>query len=274
MESDYLLHTSIFLFVALLLTFVTWSRRAHFKSSYEDLDIVTMDHRGNGMLAGMMIISGFVLCVDIYWILENQLSGRAEWQTRNIFETTFLNGGNYLTYLIGELILLGAIIFAAVTEIMIGKLIMQEKNEIFANLLRKNTEDSTDEEVAAPQPKSDAPATMEEVLAAMDLELKKATKEAAELRTELDETKNRVVGLEVEVSEKDLEIRKITETKSDFSELLEEKDTSSKSLTLTDSVMVGDAIMGGVKIDKQIVNDPQAIARAAIEAYRMGKSDQ
>ena len=31
--------------------------------------------------------------------------------------------------------------------------------------------------------------------------------------------------------------------------------------------------MGGVKIDKQINNDPAAIARAVIDAYRMGKSD-
>lgn len=271
MGGDYLLYTSIFFIVAILLAIVTWSRRTHFKSSYKDLEIVTMDHRGNGMLAGMMIIAGFVIGLDAYFIIE--ISSRPEFQLRTILGTT-VNTGTYTTYLIGELVLLGVIIYAAVTEIMIGKLIIQEKNEIFANLLLRGATDSTVEETTAPQPKSDAPATMEEVLAAMDLELKKATREAAELRTELDETKNRVVGLEVEVSEKDLEIRKITETKSDFSELLEEKDDSSKSLTLTDSVMVGDAIMGGMKIDKQIVNDPQAIARAAIEAYRMGKSDQ
>jgi len=273
MESDYLLHTSIFIIVGVLLIIVTRSRNMNI-NALDKLKIVTMDHRGNAMLAGLMLISAFVLIVDIYWILESQTSGRAEWQIRNIFETTKLNGGNYQTYLIGEFMLLGAIIYAAITEINNGKIIANEKNEIFVNLLRRDAKDSTDEEVAAPQPKSDAPATMEEVLAAMDLELKKATREAAELRTELDETRNRVVGLEVEVSEKDLEIRKITETKSDFSELLEEKDTSSKSLTLTDSVMVGDAIMGGMKIDKQIVNDPQAIARDASEAYRMGKSDQ
>lgn len=31
--------------------------------------------------------------------------------------------------------------------------------------------------------------------------------------------------------------------------------------------------MGGVKIDKQINNDPEAIARAVISAYKMGASD-
>ena len=50
-------------------------------------------------------------------------------------------------------------------------------------------------------------------------------------------------------------------------------DGDEKTLSLTDSVMVGDSIMGGVKIDKQINNDPEAIARAVIEAYRSGLND-
>ena len=37
-----------------------------------------------------------------------------------------------------------------------------------------------------------------------------------------------------------------------------------------DSVLVGDALFNGDKIDKQIVNDPKAIAKAAIEAYKAG----
>ena len=53
----------------------------------------------------------------------------------------------------------------------------------------------------------------------------------------------------------------------------EPKDSETKSLSLTDSVMVGDSVMGGVKIDKQIKNDPEAIARAVISAYKMGASD-
>jgi hypothetical protein len=38
--------------------------------------------------------------------------------------------------------------------------------------------------------------------------------------------------------------------------------------------MVGDSIMGGMKIDKQINNDPDAIARAVIAAYRAGREDK
>jgi hypothetical protein len=37
--------------------------------------------------------------------------------------------------------------------------------------------------------------------------------------------------------------------------------------------MVGDSLFGSTKIDQQIVNDPEAIARAAIEAYRLAKQE-
>jgi len=32
-------------------------------------------------------------------------------------------------------------------------------------------------------------------------------------------------------------------------------------------------LFGSTKIDQQIVNDPKAIAMAAVEAYRMGRTD-
>ena len=85
--------------------------------------------------------------------------------------------------------------------------------------------------------------------------------------------------LEIEVQEKDSEIKQIKESKSHFDKIIQESSESKdegdgKSLSLTDSVMIGDSIMGGVKIDKQINNDPEAIARAVINAYRMGKSDE
>ena len=73
------------------------------------------------------------------------------------------------------------------------------------------------------------------------------------------------------------EITQIQEYKVEMNNFMEEKrneaDGDKKTLSLTDSVMVGDSIMGGVKIDKQINNDPEAIARAVIEAYRSGLND-
>ena len=132
--------------------------------------------------------------------------------------------------------------------------------------------------VQVPAPRqSDEPATFEEVLQAMEVELEKAMDAAKQLKQELDETKEKVETLEVEVQEKDIEIQQIKESKTNFDKMIseksEEKDSEAKSLSLTDSVMVGDSVMGGVKIDKQINNDPEAIARAVINAYKMGASD-
>lgn len=125
---------------------------------------------------------------------------------------------------------------------------------------------------------SNEPATFAAVLQAMDLELKKAVQAAEDLKSELDETKEKVVTLEIEVQEKNSEITQIKESKSHFDKIIKESSESKdegdgKSLSITDSVMIGDSVMGGVKIDKQINNDPEAIARAVIDAYRMGKSD-
>ncbi len=125
---------------------------------------------------------------------------------------------------------------------------------------------------------SNEPATFAAVLQAMDLQLKQAVQAAEDLKSELDETKEKVVTLEIEVQEKDSEITQIKESKSHFDKIIKESSESKdegdgKLLSLTDSVMVGDSVMGGVKIDKQINNDPEAIARAVIDAYRMGKSD-
>ena len=53
----------------------------------------------------------------------------------------------------------------------------------------------------------------------------------------------------------------------------ERSDSGGKTLTMADSVLVGDALFGSTKIDSQIINDPLAIARAAIDAYREGKKD-
>ena len=125
---------------------------------------------------------------------------------------------------------------------------------------------------------SNEPATFAAVLQAMDLQLKQAVQAAEDLKSELHETKEKVVTLEIEVQEKDSEITQIKESKSHFDKIIKESSESKdegdeKSLSITDSVMIGDSVMGGVKIDKQINNDPEAIARAVIDAYRMGKSD-
>jgi vacuolar-type H+-ATPase subunit I/STV1 len=123
----------------------------------------------------------------------------------------------------------------------------------------------------------DRPSTYNDIMAAMESNLKKAIEVAELLQNELTQTKSRVVDLEVEVKKREEEITQIQEYKVEMNNFMKEKrdktDGDEKTLSLTDSVMVGDSIMGGVKIDKQINNDPEAIARAVIEAYRSGLND-
>lgn len=118
------------------------------------------------------------------------------------------------------------------------------------------------------------PATASEVLEALSKEMEAAKAEAAFLRQELDETRVRVKGLETELDEKKIELESIQEITKSMEKIVEQnKDAGDKSLSLNDSVMVGDNLFNGDKIDKQIINDPEAIARAAIEAYREGQRD-
>ena len=123
----------------------------------------------------------------------------------------------------------------------------------------------------------DRPSTYNDILAAMESNLQKAIEVAELLQVELAQTKSRVVDLEVEVKKREEEITQIQQYKVEMINFIEERERKSdgteKTLSLTDSVMVGDSIMGGVKIDKQINNDPEAIARAIIEAYRSGLND-
>ena len=122
---------------------------------------------------------------------------------------------------------------------------------------------------------SSEPATANDVLEALSKEMKAAKAEAAFLRQELDETKNKVKGLETELDEKTIELESIQEITKSMEQIVEQNiEAGDKSLSLNDSVMVGDNLFNGDKIDKQIINDPEAIARAAIDAYREGQRDR
>ena len=140
-------------------------------------------------------------------------------------------------------------------------------------------EESQDEEEDSLDEERTEPVTFAEILEALDTQLKEAIEEAHDLREELEETKTKVITLEEEVQEKDLLIEEIEASKTTLAKEIdreekEEMDHERKKLSLTDSVMVGDSIMGGMKIDKQINNDPDAIARAVIAAYRAGREDK
>ena len=177
-------------------------------------------------------------------------------------------------------------LFATYNEILLIQRMRDARKKLLLGELPEEGgfSDSAVTPTSSPMPatsivESNEPATFEAVLQAMDLELKQAVQAAEDLKSKLDETKEKVVTLEIEVQEKDSEIKQIKESKSHFDKMILESseskdDGDGKSLSITDSVMIGDSVMGGVKIDKQINNDPEAIARAVINAYRMGKSDE
>jgi hypothetical protein len=57
-------------------------------------------------------------------------------------------------------------------------------------------------------------------------------------------------------------------------EMEERRQSGDSSSLMQDSVIAGDSMVGSTKIESQVINDPEAIARAAIEAYRMAKNEE
>ena len=120
-----------------------------------------------------------------------------------------------------------------------------------------------------------SPASANDVLDALRREMRQTRQESELLRAELSQTKTKITKLEYELDEKTSELQSIQELSQEMEKIIAETNLSGeKSLSLMDSVMVGDALFNGDKIDRQIFNDPNAIARAAIEAYKEGQKDK
>ena len=134
--------------------------------------------------------------------------------------------------------------------------------------------ENQDTDVSPPVIESDEPARMDAVIQILEMEMRRARQETQRLKGELDEANNKVVILNSELDEKSSELEDMRVVKKNMEKVVEEQSKNDgKSLTMADSVLVGDALFGSTKIDQQIVNDPVAIARAAIEAYQQGKKD-
>ena len=94
------------------------------------------------------------------------------------------------------------------------------------------------------------------------------------LVSKVDKIDEKVSNLETELEKKALELETIQALSVDMERIVKQSETpGDKNLSLMDSVLVGDALFNGDKIDKQVVNDPKAIAKAAIEAYKAGRTD-
>ena len=251
--------------------FVFTTSRTNYYRDVEQRFLATKDPFLNNLYAlilfllfGYLVVDSFIIFVDTIDRFEGNFMSLV------IFESTFSKELAWF-YLLSELMPISWLYWALNKEVKIIKKLRNARTLLLLGELPSAEESRT---TAPPSViESDKPATFTEVLEAMDSELKKALQDAEMLNLELGETKLKVVNLEVEVREKDSEIRQIKDSKSHFNNIIKDSSEDDKSLSLTDSVMMGDSIMGGVKIDKQINNDPAAIARAVINAYRMGKSD-
>ena len=121
---------------------------------------------------------------------------------------------------------------------------------------------------------TDKPTSARDVLAELAKEMRATRIESEMLRVQLNETREKVSNLESELEKKALELETIQALSLDMERIVKQsEDTQTKNLSLMDSVLVGDALFNGDKIDKQVVNDPKAIAKAAIEAYKAGRTD-
>ena len=120
----------------------------------------------------------------------------------------------------------------------------------------------------------DKPTSAKDVLAELAKEMRATRIESEMLRVQLNETREKVSNLESELEKKALELETIQALSMDMERIVKQSENpQTKNLSLMDSVLVGDALFNGDKIDKQIVNDPKAIAKAAIEAYKAGKTE-
>jgi len=120
-----------------------------------------------------------------------------------------------------------------------------------------------------------APASFQQVLDAVHRQVAEANARAAALEEELSETRRHVTRLEHDLVERRAEIVLLEAAQTRFEGDMERQTSreDGKGLSMQDSVVAGDAFVGSTVIDRQIVNDPEAIARAVLDAYRSGRGE-
>ncbi len=120
-----------------------------------------------------------------------------------------------------------------------------------------------------------SPASFQQVLDAVHRQVAEANARAAALEEELSETRRHVTRLEHDLVERRAEIVLLEAAQTRFEGDMERQTSrpDGKGLSMQDSVVAGDAFVGSTVIDRQIVNDPEAIARAVLEAYRTGRGE-
>ena len=277
---DFSMYSACVLAFCLFVYLITKARVKHYNELEWEI-LATKDSLWSN-LHGLAIsaILAFAL-VDTWQALVTMTTFEHEISFESLMLGSRITRKYHIAYLVFGMLSMICLSWALVNEVKISRRLKKARVDLLLGRMVENNDgswkDTRGSRAMPTQELPSQPATFETVLQAMEAELEKAIDAAKHLKFELDETKQKVVSLEEEVQEKDVEIQQIKESKSNFDKMISEnsktEDGETKSLSMTDSVMVGDSLMGGVKIDKQINNDPEAIARAVIDAYRMGKSD-
>ena len=155
--------------------------------------------------------------------------------------------------------------------------LLNERNSKLNEEIKDEAEIKEEQEAVKEEQKQRGPISFEHVLKALGKELETARAESSALRFELDMTRDKVESLEIEVEEKNKELEDIQNVQQNMIKIADEDKKKEKgvgkSLSLMDSVLSGDVLFDSSKIDQQIINDPEAIAKAAINAYREGKNE-
>ena len=121
---------------------------------------------------------------------------------------------------------------------------------------------------------------MQSVVNVLDQQKANAEKDVQRLRRQLDGqsvSASQMATMQVELANLQQMVADSEHVKQQMEQEMEElrKSGGDASLEMQDSVIGGDSMVGSTKIEKQqIINDPEAIARAAVEAYRMAKNEE
>jgi hypothetical protein len=120
---------------------------------------------------------------------------------------------------------------------------------------------------------------MPDVVIELEKQRSQAQIESQQLRQQLSSQSISASQMAAMKQELDNLQQRVSDSEYVKSQLVQEiddmKKKSDSELSMKDSVIAGDALVGSTKIGSQTINnDPEAIARAAIEAYRMAKEEQ
>jgi hypothetical protein len=120
---------------------------------------------------------------------------------------------------------------------------------------------------------------MQSVVNVLEQKQKDAEIEAEKMRQQLaskSASEKQMEKMQSELARLQESMADAENTKIQMQQEMEElrKSSGDSGLQMQDSVIGGDSMVGSTKIESQIINDPEAIARAAIEAYRMAKNEE